>query len=215
MVNVKDRASPVLEGYYDSSGSAVHTFFDNNSNSIYVADSDGGLLVLKTTNTSDSPTAGTWSGEVVAFNVSGDGSKITWEGSKILDSKKEPYALRIGPIKGSGGCKDYTIKVFYKTNIPIVERKFTFSYEKELTINGTFTSETASEGQLSAEYDGGEACSGNFQKSGSWQAQASSSANKTLSTGDMMSPVQFIYNYNEAGEVIASKVFYLDVSGED
>jgi hypothetical protein len=50
MVNVKDRASPVLEGYYDSSGSAVHTFFDNNSNSIYVADSDGGLLVLKATN---------------------------------------------------------------------------------------------------------------------------------------------------------------------
>ena len=47
MVNVKDRASPVLEGYYDSSGSALRTFFDNNSNSIFVADEYGGLLLLK------------------------------------------------------------------------------------------------------------------------------------------------------------------------
>jgi hypothetical protein len=179
--------------------------FHNNSQNTGRSQDTGGVK----------PSAGLWSGNFVAFNVSGDGSKITWEGSKLLDPQKDPYALRIGPIKGSGGCKDYTIKVFYKTIIPISDGKFTYSYEKELTINGTFTSETASKGQLSAEYDGGETCSGNFQKSGSWQAQASSSANKMLSTYDVMSPVHVIYNYNEAGETISSKVLYLDVSGED
>lgn len=156
------------------------------------------------------PSVGVWRGKIVAFNVSGDGSKITKNSSALVDDDGTPYSMIVGPIPGKGNCTG-NVTSFFLSDIPIVSGAFEYNVGDDMftfNIDGTFTTATKSSGQLSYELDGGVFdCSGSFQKSGSWQAQASSSA-RSLSTTAIVSPAHVIYQYSETGEIKALHVLY-------
>ena len=160
--------------------------------------------------------SGVWRGQDIAFYVAEDGKKITSNGSPLVDDNGKSFALVVESVPGKGGCSGSAATRFV-ADIPIESGSFEYSVNNAVftfTIDGTFTSETESNGELSYNLDGEPfGCSGSYQKSGPWQAQATTS--NGLSNTATMSPAHTYYEYTETGEVETLHILYQPVSEEE
>lgn len=113
------------------------------------------------------PTAGTWAGTNIQFNVSADSSSLTSTGSSITGSG----SFYLGPVSYSGACSGSTH--FYSTQTYLITNKsFTVTVSAwDLTITGQFTGPNSANGTYSFSVS---LCGGTVSGSGSWTATPAS-----------------------------------------
>jgi hypothetical protein len=123
------------------------------------SDSGGGVSTTPATFT---PSAGTWSGTIIQFNVSTNGSSITSNGSSLEDDA----AVLFGPVQYSGAC-DGPYSLIIIATYPITNNTFSFTTLGGLTITGRFTGPYNANGTYSYIHS---MCGGTVTASGSWTA---------------------------------------------
>jgi subtilisin family serine protease len=122
------------------------------------------------TSGSEAPSPGLWSGNIIQFYVSADGTSLTTTGSPLSFSGGEPLSLILGPVYfiNVGICEPFDYYVGFAYDVEIVNREF-FIDSSGISIQGEFSSQSASTGTYSInKYDS--YCSGYLVSSGSWSA---------------------------------------------
>ncbi len=125
-----------------------------------------------TVSTPGSATAspGIWSGNIIQFYVSADGTSLTTTGSPLSFSGSEPLSIILGPIyfTNVGSCEPFDYYVGFAFDVDIINGEFSID-SSGISIQGQFNSQTLSTGNYSInKYDS--YCGGYLLSSGSWSA---------------------------------------------